>query len=42
MGAPGALARAVEEALSDYGVKCDELPLTPRAVRSLVREAERR
>jgi CO/xanthine dehydrogenase Mo-binding subunit len=38
MGAPGALSRAIEDALSGYGVRCDELPLTPRRVRELVRE----
>ena len=42
MGAPPALTRAVEDALSRYGVRVDELPLTPRRVRSLVRAAEQR
>ncbi len=37
MGAPGALSRAIEDALGSYGVRCDELPLTPRRVRELVR-----
>jgi CO/xanthine dehydrogenase Mo-binding subunit len=42
MGAPGALSRAIEDALSQYGVRCDELPLTPRKVRELVRAGEKR
>lgn len=42
MGAPPALTRAVEDALSRYGVRVDELPLTPRRVRSLVRATEQR
>jgi len=40
MGAPGALCSAVEDALSSYGVKVDELPLTPMRVRKLVRSAQ--
>ena len=39
MGAPPALAGAVEDALKPLGVKIDELPLTPRHVRALVRAA---
>jgi CO/xanthine dehydrogenase Mo-binding subunit len=42
MGAPGALSRAIEDALARYGVRCDELPLTPRKVRELVRAGETR
>jgi CO/xanthine dehydrogenase Mo-binding subunit len=42
MGAPGALSRAIEDALAQYGVRCDELPLTPRKVRELVRAGETR
>jgi CO/xanthine dehydrogenase Mo-binding subunit len=42
MGAPGALSRAIEDALVEYGVRCDELPLTPRKVRELVRAGEKR
>ncbi len=42
MGAPGALSRAIEDALSGYGVRCDTLPLTPRVVRELVRAGEKR
>lgn len=42
MGAPGALSRGIEDALSAYGVRCDEVPLTPRRLRELVREAERK
>jgi hypothetical protein len=39
---PGALAGAIEDALAQYGVRCDELPLTPRKVRELVRAGEKR
>jgi CO/xanthine dehydrogenase Mo-binding subunit len=42
MGAPGALSGAIEDALAQYGVRCDELPLTPRKVRELVRAGEKR
>jgi CO/xanthine dehydrogenase Mo-binding subunit len=42
MGAPPALSSAVEDALSPLGIKVDALPLTPRKVRELVRNAERR
>lgn len=42
MGAPGALSRAIEDALSGYGVRCDVLPLTPRVVRELVRAGEKK
>lgn len=42
MGAPGALSRAIEDALVQYRVRCDELPLTPRKVRELVRAGEQR
>ena len=42
MGAPGALSGAIEDALGEYGVRCDELPLTPRKVRELVRAGEKR
>ncbi len=40
MGAPGALCSAVEDALADYGVRCDELPLTPLRLRTLIRQAK--
>lgn len=39
MGAPPALAGAVEDALRPLGVKIDELPITPRRLRSLIRAA---
>jgi CO/xanthine dehydrogenase Mo-binding subunit len=42
MGAPGALSSAVEDALGPLGVRADELPLTPRRLRALIREAEAR
>ncbi len=42
MGAPGALSRAIEDALAQYRVRCDELPLTPRKVREMVRAGEQR
>ncbi len=40
MGAPMAIAHAVEDALRPFGVKVDELPLTPKRVRTLIREAQ--
>ena len=39
MGAPPAIASAVEDALRPLGVKIDELPLTPVRLRSLIRAA---
>jgi CO/xanthine dehydrogenase Mo-binding subunit len=42
MGAPGALSGAIEDALAQYGVRCDELPLTPRKVQELVRAGAKR
>jgi CO/xanthine dehydrogenase Mo-binding subunit len=42
MGAPGALSGAIEDALAQYGVRCDELPLTRRKVQELVRAGEKR
>ena len=39
MGAPPAVASAVEDALRPLGVKIDALPLTPRYLRTLIREA---
>jgi len=42
MGAPPAVASAVEDALRPLGVKIDALPLTPRSLRTLIREAEAR
>ena len=42
MGAPPAVASAVEDALRPLGVKIDVLPLTPRYWRTSIREAQRR
>ena len=40
MGAPPAIAAAVEDALKPLGVKVDSLPLTPKVLRGMIREAE--
>jgi CO/xanthine dehydrogenase Mo-binding subunit len=40
MGAPSAISQAVEDALKPLGVKVDELPLTQKRLRALIREAE--
>ena len=40
MGAPAALASAIEDALKPLGVKIDGLPLTPMRLRKLIREAQ--
>ena len=40
MGAPPAIAAAVEDALRPLGVKVDALPITPMRVRELIREAK--
>lgn len=42
MVAPPALASAVEDALRPFGVKIEELPITPSRLRKLIREAEAR
>jgi CO/xanthine dehydrogenase Mo-binding subunit len=42
MGAPPAVASAVEDALRPLGVKIDVLPLTPRYLRTSIREVQRR
>jgi hypothetical protein len=42
MGAPPAVASAVEDALKPLGVKIDALPLTPGHLRRLIREAQQR
>ena len=42
MGAPPAIAAAVEDALRPLGVKVDSLPLTPKILRAAIREAEKR
>jgi CO/xanthine dehydrogenase Mo-binding subunit len=40
MGAPPAIAAAVEDALRPLGVKVDSLPLTPKTLRGMIRDAE--
>ncbi|MCZ7567117.1 MAG: xanthine dehydrogenase family protein molybdopterin-binding subunit [Ardenticatenaceae bacterium] len=40
MGAPAAVASAVEDALRPLGVKINELPLTPMRLRTLIRAAQ--
>ena len=42
MGAPPAIAAAVEDALRPLGVKIDALPITPMRLRELIREASAR
>ncbi len=42
MGAPPAICSAIEDALRPLGVKIDGLPVTPKALRSLIREAQAR
>ena len=42
MGAPPAVASAIEDALRPLGVRIDALPLTPRHLRSLIRETQER
>ncbi|MGY4403688.1 xanthine dehydrogenase family protein molybdopterin-binding subunit [Bradyrhizobium sp. USDA 3315] len=39
MGAPPAIASAIEDALKPFGVKADFLPLTPAKLRGLIRQA---
>ncbi|RWI57125.1 MAG: xanthine dehydrogenase family protein molybdopterin-binding subunit [Mesorhizobium sp.] len=39
MGAPPAMASAIEDALKPFGVKADFLPLTPSKLRGLIRQA---
>jgi CO/xanthine dehydrogenase Mo-binding subunit len=39
MGAPAALARAIEDALKPYGVRIDEVPMPPSKLRGLIRAA---
>jgi CO/xanthine dehydrogenase Mo-binding subunit len=41
MGAPSALARAIEDALKPYGVRIDEVPMPPSKLRGLIRAAAR-
>ncbi|MEL6446289.1 MAG: hypothetical protein AAFQ86_18920, partial [Bacteroidota bacterium] len=40
LGAPSALTSAIEDALSDRGVKITSLPVTPPTLRGLIRDAE--
>ena len=42
MGAPPALCSAIEDALRPLGVKIDAMPVTPRRLRTLIREAQTR
>ncbi|OJU91472.1 MAG: carbon monoxide dehydrogenase [Burkholderiales bacterium 66-5] len=42
MAAPPLIVQAVENALQDYGVQLSEVPLTPRRLREIVREATSR
>jgi carbon-monoxide dehydrogenase large subunit len=42
MGAPPAIAAAIEDALKPLGVKIDALPVTPARLRALIHEAEAR
>jgi len=42
MGAPPAVASAVEHALRPLGVRIDALPLTPSHLRSLIRQSQER
>ena len=42
MCAPPAITQAVEDALKPLGIKIDELPISPRRLRALIREAEQR
>lgn len=40
MGAPGAIAAAVEDAFEPYDVSIDELPITPKRLREAIRDGE--
>src|SRR3989304_4368576 len=42
MGAPAALASAVEDALKPLGIKIDSLPIRPVLLREMIREAPQR
>jgi len=42
MGAPAALASAVEDALKPLGIKIDSLPIRPVLLREMIREAQQR
>jgi CO/xanthine dehydrogenase Mo-binding subunit len=39
MGAPAAIASAVEDALRPLGIKVESLPISPRALRAKIRES---
>ncbi|MGH8632118.1 MAG: xanthine dehydrogenase family protein molybdopterin-binding subunit [Burkholderiales bacterium] len=41
MAAPPVIVQAIEDALKDWGVEIFEVPLTPRRIREIVREARR-
>ena len=41
-GAPPAVCSAIEDAPRPFGVKIDALPVTPRRLRTLIREAQAR
>ena len=41
MIAPAAIAAAVEDALSPFGVRVNEVPLTPERIVNLVESAQR-
>jgi hypothetical protein len=42
LGPPPALASAIEDALSDFGVEIRSTPYTPERILSLIREAKKR
>jgi carbon-monoxide dehydrogenase large subunit len=42
IGAPAAIANAISDALSPYGVDITEIPATPQRIRALIRGAEAR
>lgn len=39
MAAPPLMVQAIEDALKDFGVELSEVPLTPRRLREIVRDA---
>jgi carbon-monoxide dehydrogenase large subunit len=41
IGAPAAVANAITDALSPFGVEIDELPATPQRIRAALRKAEK-
>lgn len=42
MGAPPAICAAIEDALRPFGIKIDEMPVTPARLRRMIREAQAR